>query len=182
MRDVRAPRQRKRISCELIVNDSRYSGIILDISATGMFIQTTLKPGAGEGVTVYLKIPGRDETIRVDARVARKKMVPPQLLAVAQGGIGLAIPRPSAGYLDFLVDMGPEHAEFVARERSQRRPPGRATPSGANSPKRFRVHAVDASSGRKNSYLMTAATEEQASERVLAELGDDWKILFIERA
>jgi len=74
MRDVRAPRQKKRISCELIVNDSRYSGIILDISATGMFIQTTLKPGAGEGVTVYLKIPGRDETIRVDARVARKKI------------------------------------------------------------------------------------------------------------
>ena len=182
MRDPRAPRQRKRISCELIVNGSRYSGIILDLSATGMFVQTTLKPGAGEGVTVKMKVPGRDETISVEARVARKKMVPPQLLAVAQGGIGLAIARPAASYLDFLGEMGPEHAEFVARERRRRPSRGRVRPPDASSPKRFRVHAVEASSGRKNSYLMVAATEQQASEQVLEELGDDWKILFIERA
>jgi hypothetical protein len=182
MRDARAPRQRKRISCELIVNGSKYSGIVLDVSASGMFVQTTVKPGPGDGVTVKLKVPGSDEAISVDTRVARKKMVPPQLLAVAQGGIGLAVARPVASYLDFVAAMGPEHAEFVSKERGRRPPARRVRQPGADSPKRFRVHAVEASSGRKNSYLMTAASEQQASERVLEELGDEWKVLFVERA
>ena len=181
MRDVRAPRQRKRISCELVVNGSRYSGIVLDVSASGMFVQTTVKPGAGDDVTVKLKIPGTDEAISVDTRVARKKIVPSQLLAVAQGGLGLAVTRPAARYLDFVAAMGPEHAEFVSRERGRRPPAGPSGQSSAGSPKRFRVHAVEASSGRKNSYLWTAATEQQATEQVLEEIGADWKVLFVER-
>jgi len=178
----RAPRKRKRISCELMLNGARYSGIILDLSATGMFVQTTVKPGAGDGVTVKLKPPGRDRAISLETRVARKKLVPPQLLMAAQGGIGLAIVRPVPDYLDFIASLSPEHAEAAARERARGPRSGRPARAAADAPKRFRVHAVETSSGRKNSYLMTAATEQAATDQVLSQLGGAWQVLFVERA
>jgi hypothetical protein len=140
------------------------------------------------------------------ARVARKKMVPRELLAVAGGGVGFAITEPDEAYLDYVAELSPEHAEAVARERAKNRgkggksagsaaagaggarPPGRAAggkaPDGKReeAPKRFRIHAVETSTGRKNSYLVTCASEQEASDQVLEQLGDEWKVLFIERA
>ena len=45
----RAPRKKKRISCEIISSNSRYTGIVIDISATGLFVQTNVKPAPGWG-------------------------------------------------------------------------------------------------------------------------------------
>jgi hypothetical protein len=187
------------MSCEININGARHSGIVLDISATGLFVQTNVKPTPGLIATLHLSLPGRQETIAMQARVARKKMVPPQLLAVAGGGVGFAITEPAEAYLDFVAEMSPENAEAVAKERAKggsragsgaagARPPGRAggrkAPDmvRAAAPTRFRIHAVETRSGRKNTFLVTCASEQEASDQVLQELGDEWKVLFIERA
>jgi hypothetical protein len=206
----RAPRTKKRMSCEINVNDARYSGIVLDVSATGLFVQTNLKPNPGTVATLRLSLPGEKEPVVMKARVARKKMVPRELLAVAGGGAGFAITEPAEAYLDFVAEMSPEHAEAVARARAKggsrpgtsakgARSPERSGAAGARplersggakaaggrreeAPKRFRIHAVETSTGRKNSYLVTCATEQEASDQVLEQLGEEWKVLFIERA
>jgi hypothetical protein len=49
-------------------------------------------------------------------------------------------------------------------------------------PKRFRIHAVETRTGRKNTFLVTCASEQEASDQVLEQLGDEWKVLFVERA
>jgi hypothetical protein len=133
------------------------------------------------------------------ARGARKKMVPRELLAVVGGGVGFAITEPAEAYLDFVAEMSPEHAEAVARERAQAGKRAHSSAAGAGPPeraggakaadgkrdgalKRFRIHAVETSTGRKNSYLVSCASEQEASDQVLEQLGDEWKVLFIERA
>jgi hypothetical protein len=202
----RAPRRKKRFSCELHVKGARHTGIALDVSATGLFIQTNVKPSPGTFVELCMSLPGVAEPVTMQARVARKKAVPPQLLTLAQGGIGLHITRPSEAYLDFIAEMSPEHAEAAAKERAKAARPRGARPSGAgargakaagrpggaggasgaggngeSAAKRFRIHAVESSSGRKSTFLASCATEAEASEQVLAQLGDEWKVLFIER-
>jgi hypothetical protein len=187
------------MSCEIDVNGTHFSGIVLDVSATGLFVQTNVKPTPGIVATLRLSLPGGDEPVAMKARVARKKMVPPQLLAVAGGGVGFAITEPAEVYLDFIAEMSPEHAEAVeqARAKSRKRAGSgaaraRPTDSGGGkkesgekpeaAPKRFRIHAVETSTGRKNTYLATGASEQEASDQVLEQLGDEWKVLFVERA
>jgi hypothetical protein len=181
-----APRTKKRMSCEINVDDARHSGIVLDISATGLFVQTNVKPSPGIVATLRLSLPGQKEPVAMKARVARKKMVPPQLLAVAGGGVGFAITEPAEAYLDFVAQMSPEDAEAVAKERAKdenRADRGKAPGKRREAaPKRFRIHAVETRTGRKNTFLTTCASEQEASDQVLEQLGEEWKVLFIECA
>lgn len=193
MKPSRAPRTRKRIACELTLGSDRYRGIALDVSASGLFVQTNMKPEPLSRVEVVLRLPGSGERLTLEARVARSKVVPIQLLTVAQGGVGLVIDDPPQAYLDFVAEVSPEQAEFAASEAgaaSRRRSrgarnaagrPGGAAGGGPSAPTRFRIHAVDTKSGRKNSFLVKGESEEHARAHVLAELGEDWQVLFVER-
>jgi Tfp pilus assembly protein PilZ len=89
-RSQRAPRRRKRVSCELLFDERRYAGIVLDVSERGLFVQTVAKPKLGARVRLRLRLPGVGTT-DLTTRVARIKLVPPRLLAVAQGGVGLVV-------------------------------------------------------------------------------------------
>jgi hypothetical protein len=143
-------------------------------------------------------LPGEESPVSIEATVARRNVVPPQLLTVAKGGVGLAIEEPPKAYLDFIVEMSPEQSEFVAMERSKGVvKAGRGKPrsgrggaragapgsgGGVPSPKRFRIHAVDSKNGEKNSFLVVSASEEEAKAKVVDELGEDWQVLFVEHA
>lgn len=188
MNKQRAPRTKKRISCEIKVGDNRYAGIVLDLSASGMWIQTNAKlsqrelADAGTAVRVTLSLPGGKGTAAVEARVARMKIVPPQFLGLKHGGIGLAVTQASDEYMEFVAGISPEQAAAVEEQR-KRRSAKRATPRpAADAPKRFRVHAVETTTGQRKTYLATAASEEQAGTEVLAQLGDAFQVLFVERA
>ncbi|MFQ5417560.1 MAG: PilZ domain-containing protein [Myxococcota bacterium] len=204
MREYRAPRAKKRISCEIVLEDSRYSGIVLDLSATGLWVQTNAKfvqattaARARVTVTVNLSVAGRDERVTVCARVARKKIVPPQFLGLAHGGLGLAVIDPSPAFFDFVAEISPEQAEAVSIERAKQEkragetdiPREGTAGAGSNNgavekpapAKRFRIHAVETTSGKKSTYLVSCATEDEASAQVIEQLGVAWQVLFIER-
>lgn len=60
---------------------------IVDLSDTGMFLKTVkvYKPGS----RLFLEIDTEEETIEVEGVVAWAKRVPPNLLNVAKGGMGI---------------------------------------------------------------------------------------------
>jgi hypothetical protein len=194
----RAPRSKKRIACELSIDGDRYKGIVLDIAVFGMFVQTNARPMPGSYVEVSMSIPGESVPVVLGAVVARRNVVPPQLLTVARGGVGLAIEEPPKAYVDFLCDVSPEQSEFVTAERRKgavkagRGGPGSAkggagsgsvgSKGGPPPAKRFRIHAVDTKNGAKNTFLTISASEAEARAKVVDELGEDWQVLFIEHA
>ena len=91
-------RTRKRIACEIVeAAGTRSSGIVLDVSPRGLFVHTNAHPVPGTQVDVLLKLPGMDEPVTMRTKVARLVLVPPQLTAVAHGGIGLRIPGRASG-------------------------------------------------------------------------------------
>lgn len=98
-------RFKKRISCELVHGERRSSGIVLDVSRSGVFVQTNAKPRPGAALRLVLSVPGESRTIELEARAARIKTVPPRLLSVAQGGVGLHIENPPAEYLEFVENV-----------------------------------------------------------------------------
>ena len=76
-------RLKQRLTCELVMGDRRHPGIVLDVSPTGLFVQTSASPPPGERVRVKLRCPGRAE-VEVVASVARRYVVPRRLVSVAQ--------------------------------------------------------------------------------------------------
>jgi hypothetical protein len=93
---------KKRIACALTIKGVRQHGIVLDLSSRGLFVQTSAKPAPGDSVRIELTLPGTSKPIVLDATVARVRMVPPALLAVAQGGIGLLLQNPPEEFFVFV--------------------------------------------------------------------------------
>jgi hypothetical protein len=93
---------KKRIACALWIKGVRQHGIVLDLSSKGLFVQTSAKPSPGEAVRIELVLPGQTKPTTLMASVARVRTVPPALLAVAQGGIGLVLQNPPEEYFVFV--------------------------------------------------------------------------------
>lgn len=163
-----ARRTKRRMSCSLIVGRQRFSGVVLDLSASGLFVQTTAKPHPREAVAVELGIPGRREPIRLDTSVARLFVVPAQLLTVAQGGVGLRIRNAPEAYFELLQRVQGERARAGAA----------ADADAAGEPQRFfRVRITQIGRSRTRTLRVAAESPEQAMVRAAAESGEGWKVL-----
>jgi Tfp pilus assembly protein PilZ len=96
-------RIRKRVSCELEFEEKRYAGIVLDVSEQGVFVQTEARPKLGVRVVLRLRLPGAG-ICELMTRVARLKLVPPQLRSVANSGVGLFIEMPTHEFDRFFAE------------------------------------------------------------------------------
>jgi hypothetical protein len=99
-------RSRHRLTCELVLGDRRHPGIVLDVSQTGLFVQTSAAPPPGERVRVRLQPAGGAE-LELEASIARRYAVPARLASVARGGVGLRIESAPDDYLQLLDSTGP---------------------------------------------------------------------------
>jgi len=93
---------KKRLGCALFIKGVRQHGIVLDVSSQGLFVQTSAKPTPGDSVRIELTLPGQTRVTTLAATVARVRVVPPPLLSVAQGGIGLVLQNPPEEYFVFV--------------------------------------------------------------------------------
>ncbi len=93
------PRFRKRLPCRIRVDESRYSGIVLNLSRTGLFVQTAA--AAPPGGSIELELRGEAP---LQARVVWLRRVPQQLRSVSQGGIGVRIVGAPESYYHLLVE------------------------------------------------------------------------------
>lgn len=201
-----AERTRQRAACTLTLDGRRHNGFVLDLSQSGLFIQTSATPEIGQRLDIEVVIRG--ETLPMHVEVVRRKAVPPQLLTVAHGGIGVRILAAPEEYYQLLtITRGPTTggarrapaaaATEPARPRPQRpaapgassaaaTPPEPATPPrGAAAPRpaapRFKVR-VSAASGARSRTLQVEGADEAAVRREVSEdLGEGWKILEITR-
>lgn len=103
----REKRVRRRLSCELRLEGRRCSGVILNLTSRGLFVQTRARAPLGTEAEVQLRTYGREEPIVLRAVVARAFLVPPDLVRVAGGGMGLRIRSAPDAYRGFLESIAP---------------------------------------------------------------------------
>ena len=175
MQRRRHGRTKKRISCTLVSADRRYSGIVLDVSPQGLFVQTSAQLSPGTIVNIELGVSSQQEPLLMEARVARHKLVPPQLRSVAQGGLGLHIDLPPQGYLEFYAEV--TRTELPTAEKSDRRAKPRPAPK-----LRYRVRLVQIDSSRSRMINVECNTLDEAGEAALEAAGEGWKVIKIDPA
>jgi PilZ domain len=160
-------RHPRRIPCKLSVGEREFNAFVLDLSVGGLFVQTHAQPPIGERLPLHLTQASAPLELTVE--VVRAKKVPPNLLALAKGGIGVRIVSAPAEYDRLLAELGiGENAEPFELE------------SETESGRRFRVYAVQIGGSRSRRVDVAASDADEAPTRALEELGSDWKVLRVE--
>jgi len=161
----RHARHARRIPCKLLVAEREFSGFVIDLSVSGLFVQTQARPRIGE--RLQLQLTPSSALLELTVQVVRAKQVPPTLLAQAKGGIGVRIVSAPAEYDQLLAKLGiGDHAEPFELEPE----PGQ----------RFRVYAAQLGGARSRRVEIAASDPDEAQLRALEELGSDWKVIGVE--
>lgn len=173
------------MACGLSIEGRRYSGFVLDISLTGLYVQTSARPSPGTMLDVELALPTQEQPVCMKARVARQKLVPPELLSVAQGGIGLHLQDPPAIFTEYYRSVTPPEQRSEGPGGSGAVPKAAARrvsrePDAASL--RYRVRVSQISGSRSRTLIVGCDTTEEAQRKALAEVGEGWKILSIDPA
>ena len=184
----RMPRTKMRIACTLHWEESRHSGMVLDVSAGGLFVQTNASPAPGTPVRLELRVPGLSESIEMQASVARKRIVPARLRALLKGGVGLQLENPPEEFYALVAKLqAPEAATAKTSEPETPQASG-ATQSAKGASKRrpkpkltsFRVRLSQVGGSASRNLVIRASGEDEARRRAILDVGDGWKVLSCE--
>jgi hypothetical protein len=167
----RLQRNRRRLTCELVVAGKGYPGIVRDYSPAGVFVQTRARPPVNSVVEVVFRLEGSAREIRSEAGVARERFVPTKLQSSLPGGVALELLDPPAE-LHALLSEG-----LARAPREDRTAPDAPAAAAART---FRVRLKE--HGRPNSRVVTVRCDsaQAARSRALARLGAGWKVADVQ--
>ena len=158
------PRFKKRLPCRLALADGAHSGMVLNLSRGGMFVQTSAAASPGDAVHIDLSVAEAD-ALGVDARVIWRRVVAPHLRAVSTVGMGVHIQAASEAYFGLVARL----AEGA---------PGETPPASQAGPA-FRVRLRLEGSVRTRLVTVAAADPAEACARATQRAGPGWVALEV---
>ena len=174
-----ARRQKRRMFCEIVHEGRAQRAIVLDVSRTGLFVQTSARLAPGTELEIQLRLEANSDPIRLRTAVARQKAVPAQLTQVAHGGVGLRILEAPREYYHAIGEPAPWPA---AAARRSAEPTSGGAPAAAPHKPRFRVRVKQSEGSRSRVLDIAAETPERACALALAAVGPGWEALGADRA
>lgn len=184
-------RVKMRIACEVSVGEQRHAGLVLNVSPSGLFVQTHARPTSGETIRIALNMAGVAEAMALDATVVWKRVVPASLVPLAQRGVGLCLLNPPEGYYQFLSDALRTHNPMPKLNLANPTKPtsspipeapveakdGDAAENGEVSVQ-TESYKVRVSHGQRTRVVTVSATSEvHAREIALVRVGEGWKVI-----
>ena len=176
------PRIAKRVPCAVHVGQRRYSGVVLNVSQGGLFVQTSADASQGAKVDLELSIPERRDLVPLCASVVWKRVVPHQLRSLAQGGFGVQITQAGETYYQLLAawmrvevpaSSAPAPSGGAPREAAPRVRPAIQTST-------YRLRVRQTSGPRSKTLSIEAASAEEAGAEALRLTGAGWQVIDIE--
>lgn len=101
----RFQREKYRLTCEVLHLGERHSGIVTDLSASGLFVRTSQLPPKGTTLRVRLQRDDGGQTIELDARVVRIHKRSRHHTTAVASGLGLQILSAPESYFHFLASL-----------------------------------------------------------------------------
>ena len=161
------PRIKRRLSCDLFFDGARHTGIVLNVSRSGLFVQTAIAAQPGSDIAVDLNAPS-GQSLEVDARVVWKRIVQSELMGVAHGGVGLWIKRASSSFYRFLEEIG---------EPVTQAPQVAVATSPLN---RYQIRVKLTGQPRSRALTVFAENQDAARRQALQKVGDGWTVIALE--
>ena len=190
MTEAVQPRYRRRVPCRMHVGERSYAGVVLNLSGTGLFVQTSASARPGDSIELTL-----GGSIPVTGDVVWRRKVAPMLRSVAEGGVGVRIRNAPEAYYRLLATAAsnqagapapPQQARSPAPARPATRPvarkrrPARPAPEPSRPTKRFRARLKASQGPRSRTLEVDAVSTLEAERRALSEAGVGWVLLDLE--
>ncbi len=93
-----------RIPCEVCIQGEVHRGFVLNMSASGIFMQTNSSAANGCEATISIR-PTRCDTISISAVVVRSRKGHRSVTAIQTKGIGFAIKNAPEAYFALIADL-----------------------------------------------------------------------------
>jgi hypothetical protein len=97
-------RLRRELACVLLVDGCRHRGLVRDISAWGLFVETPGELPHGSDVVVAFRTPERERFV-LETSVPHRRQASHSLASHAGDGVGLRIQDPPAAYLRWVEGL-----------------------------------------------------------------------------
>lgn len=173
-----AKRHKWRLPCEVVAEGRSQRAIVLDLSESGLFVQTGTRLPPGAEVEVRVRLADSAEIVTLRAQVARNKQVPPQLTSVARGGVGLKILDAPLAYYDQVNALDSSGGKQSVPAAEAGAPAATAPPAAIRT--RFRVRVKQSDGPRSRTIEIFADTADEARSRALSEAGKGWEAVTAE--
>ena len=170
-----AQRVKRRVPCEVRIEGDWVRAFVLDVSQSGLFVQTGKSVDPGTELELRLRLPGVAHPVELRTRVARSRRVPPQLARVVVAGVGLRIVSAPGEFYEFVAGL----SGGAARPRTAPQP---SAPVAEKPLDKYRVRAKQTSGTRSRTLTIEAEDDEDAELRARRRLGLNWTILAVEKA
>jgi hypothetical protein len=190
--EQQSPRFKRRLPCNLAFQGRRDSGIVLNLSEGGLYVQTNLGARRGSIVDVAVQSPSGSQSIALQARVVWKRVKNSHVLGLDRSGLGLEIREPIHEYADLIQDIGGTGERGAdACERSGTSPTREsATPSSEQHEvveslalpptPAYRVRLKLEGSPRTRTLRIHASSTAEALSQVASESGPGWEVIEID--
>jgi len=170
----KSERLRRRILCDVLVAGHWHSGVVCDISSSGLFVQTDLTAPPRTPVRVRLRGPD-GSPIELKGLVARQQTGTRDPTSVARVGLGIRLTEPPPAQFR-EISLGRTAGERLGSPEGER---GRGR-SGRAEAHSYRVRVKEIGGSRTRSFEVRATSEGHAAELALAVLGGPWEIVGVE--
>jgi hypothetical protein len=91
------PRRKTRLPARFGAERTERLGMVTDVSARGLYVQTNAVLSRGSEVRVQVRTPGGDP-LELQGRVMRTRRVAAALVTIATGGMGVRLSDPPADW------------------------------------------------------------------------------------
>jgi len=101
----RFPRARLRVPCRLRTGPKEpyKAGFLVDVSASGIFVQTATRAEAGTAVEILVDLEDGNAPVQLDTTAVRLKQSHRAVKSVRQGGLALRIDKASERFFEQLL-------------------------------------------------------------------------------
>jgi hypothetical protein len=159
-------RIKRRIPCEFDYEGHAYAGIVVDLSAGGMFLQTDTAIEPGSELVLRLR-PDRVAEVAVRGRVVRRRFTPAVLASMIRRGVGVYLLNAPPAYFELLGITQEEDAERVWDAVEDWDPKLSDDPSAG-------PIAIDIQIGAEELPVLAPIAEEPDAARSGAAAGEEW--------
>ena len=99
-------REKHRAGCEFRIDGgAMHAGIVADVSARGLYVQSSFIPEEGASIELIVRRDGVGD-LPISGRVSRLKKSHRAATSVVQGGFGVEVDSAPEGFFQLLVDLG----------------------------------------------------------------------------
>lgn len=181
----RQPRVRCKLACQLRLGDGKpVEGTVLDLSRSGLCVQTTLPADQGDPLVVLLRVP--DDEIEVQALAWHSRRARRCGTGEVCHLLGLIVSEAPERYYQ-LAPVEPKPATAAPFEVGPEAPaagksasgPSRVSPDDVEDLIAFRVRVKVSGEPRTRVLSLSAASDEDARAAAAANLGNTWEILEV---